>query len=130
MMQIQKAKIYLAGPMRGCVDYNFRTFYFAEALLTLKGHDVVNPARLDIEEGKAHWNPVEKAIQVAPDFTMKDALRRDFLAMCQDRDTIVLLPDWKESEGAQAELRLAQLIGLRECEYLEDGEFCERMEDK
>lgn len=115
-------KLYLAGPMRGYDNYNFHAFFQAAALLRMKGHDVINPAELDINEKKAGWNPVEKKINCAPDFTMEDALRRDFLAMCQDRDSIVLLPGWSDSKGATAELGLARLIGLEEYEYAGDGE--------
>ena len=117
--------LYLSGPMRGRNDYNFKTFYVAEALLEMKGHKVLSPARLDIDEGQAHWNKAEGRIIVDSEFTMKKALRRDFLVMCQGCEGIVLLPGWPDSEGAKAELELARLIGMEEFEYMGDGEFVE-----
>ncbi len=116
-------KIYIAGPMRGISNYNFVSFFLAEAMMTMKGHDVINPAKMDIEEGKAHWNPVEQRINCSPDFTMHDALRRDFLAMCRDREAIVMLSDWNSSEGAKSELHLSKIIGLQAFQYDGDGEF-------
>lgn len=117
-----KLKCYVAGPMRNIDDYNFPAFYTAEGLLAMKGHNVINPARMDIEEGKANWSPADGRIVLSPEFTMHNALRRDFQAMCDDRDAIVLLPGWEKSEGANEELKLARLIGLAEYEYIGNGE--------
>ncbi len=117
-------KIYLAGPMRGHDNYNFEAFFVAEALLEMRGHKVINPARLDIEDGKAAWSPTEGRINAAPDFTIQDALRRDILAMAESCEAIVLLPGWEKSKGAKAELEFARVIGLKEFEYDDAGEIC------
>lgn len=116
-------KIYIAGPMRGYRDYNFPAFYIAEGMLAMRGHNVKNPARMDIEEGKAHWSLADGHIVLSPEFSINDALRRDFMAMCKDRETIVLLAGWEQSDGANEELRLARLIGLAEYLYTGGGEI-------
>lgn len=110
-------KLYLAGPMRGYGNYNFQSFFFAEAMLRMRGHEVENPARMDIEEGKAAWIESENRIAVSKDFTIEDALRRDILAMAQGCEGIVLLPGWEKSEGANKELDFARTIGLLEYLY-------------
>lgn len=103
-------KLYLAGPMTGRPDHNFRAFFLAEAMLTMKGHTVVNPALLDLEEGVAQWSSHEQRIVVLPGFTRKDAMRRDVLAMASDCGAIVLLPGYESSDGAQDELRIAAKV--------------------
>jgi len=116
-------KIYLAGPMRDETDYNYRLFFEAAALLTMKGHDVVNPAHLDIQDGHSYWSPTDNRIVVVQDWTIKSALRRDFHAITLDREAIVLLPGWEGSYGANKELHFADVIGLEVYTYVGDGEL-------
>lgn len=104
-------KVYLSGPMRGYKDFNFPLFYTTEALLELWGWAVSNPARLDIEDGKAAYNVAEKRIVPDTSFTIADALRRDFTVILSC-DAVALLPGWEKSEGACRELGLAIDIGL------------------
>lgn len=105
--------IYLAGPMSkfAAQDYNFPLFFTVAALLRMQGHRVVNPAELDIREGKAEWSPAEGRINLSKHFTMRDAMRRDVLeALLARCDTIVLLPEWQDSEGAKQELQIMRDI--------------------
>ena len=41
-----KTKIFIAGPMRGYENYNFKKFDFFQKILEDKGYSVVNPARI------------------------------------------------------------------------------------
>jgi hypothetical protein len=109
--------------MRGHKNYNFEAFFLAEALLEMKGHDVVNPARLDIDEGQAWWSPTDDRIVMAQEWKLEDAMRRDIIAMARDREAIVLLPGWEGSQGANHELTFARTIGLREFAYCENGDI-------
>lgn len=119
---MKKLKCYLAGPMRGYENYNFPAFYEAQALLEMKGHNVVNPARMDVDQDKASWVESHGEIVPSPDFTFEDAMRRDIGAIALDRDSIVLMPGWEKSEGAGEELRAAKLFGLDVYLYVGNGE--------
>jgi len=102
-------KLYIAGPMTSHRErnYNFPEFYKAQGLLEMAGHVVHNPARMDLETGKAKHSPYEGRIVTSPEFTMFDALRRDYQVIA-DCDAIVLLPGWEQSTGANKELRTAR----------------------
>jgi len=104
--------VYIAGPMRGYVEYNFPEFYRAEKLLATQypGCKVYNPARMDNEEGFD-----EKADGFTDDGQLLDHLRKWFprdveaIAKC---DTIYLLEGWQSSAGATIEKQIAEMFGL------------------
>lgn len=98
-------RVYIAGPMRGYVDYNFAAFDAAAAMLEADGHDVVNPAQMDRDVG---FDP--QSTEVSDQF-LRDALRRDLSAIC-DCDAIAMLPGWERSGGANIEWSLAVHLGL------------------
>jgi hypothetical protein len=80
---------YISGPMRGKPDYNRHEFRDAEAALRAwldDGHVVINPA----------GNPGGEPAYTAPD-----------LRQVLDADVLVLLPGWRDSEGARHEVELA-----------------------
>ena len=122
-------KIYLAGPMRGKPDQNFRAFFMAAAMLEMKGHTVVNPARLDIEQGTAQWSPQEKRLNVLSSFTIEDAMRRDCLEMARNCYVIALLPGWENSEGANNELDFARMCGFSVVKYDPETEDIEPLDE-
>lgn len=103
--------LYIAGPMTGYEEYNFPAFYEVEEKLREQGYQVVNPARVDDEQGTpegfsyddADWSVTSKERQLF--------LRRDFQLLLEC-DGIVLLPGWSESLGANAELAVARMAGL------------------
>lgn len=107
-------RIYIAGPMRGRVWYNFPEFDIASAWLHLCGYEPVNPADLDRACGfdpyalpRDHdWS------QLPPNFDFKACRKRDLDALetCQK---IYLLRGWRDSVGARAEHAHAEWIGLR-----------------
>lgn len=85
-------KIYIAGAITGDPEYK-KKFKDAEKDLRLRGHDVVSPIY--------HSGP-----------TYKDYLIQG-LAALSGCDAIYLLPDYTISPGAQLELRLATLLGIK-----------------
>lgn len=85
---------YLSGPMTGLPNMNFPAFNAAADKLRRHGLKVVNPAELALTGGS--W---------------QDCMRADIKALC-DCDTIVLLPGWENSNGANLELHLAHRLGL------------------
>jgi len=101
---------YLAGPMRGYPLYNFEQFMGAAAILEHRGIKVLNPAQMDLEIG---FDPLTDPFD---DIAMHSAMRRDINALLQV-DAIILLPKWRESEGARFELGVARMIGLDIFEY-------------
>jgi len=83
---MHKSKVYIAGPIKGVLDYKER---FAEAERDFSEHyEVLNPAR--ILEG------------------MED---RDCMAICLHlidmADSVILLPGWRSSLGANIEAAYA-----------------------
>lgn len=85
-------KVYIAGAITSDPEYK-KKFKDAEKDLRLRGHDVVSPIY--------HSGP-----------TYKDYLIQG-LAALSGCDAIYLLPDYTISPGAQLELRLATLLGIK-----------------
>lgn len=104
--------VYVCGPMRGCKQYNFPAFFCASAMLVLWGYTPVNPAAMDILDGHAHYNHNSGDVILENSFTMERALRRDFEAILERCDAIVVLQGWEKSEGAQKEVAFATSVGI------------------
>lgn len=101
---------YLAGPMRNFPRFNFDAFHEAAANLRRDGWRVTSPAEMDEQLGFDPDGPLG-------DFDLQDAMRRDVQAICKV-DSIILLPGWRKSEGAQIELTVAKALGLWVYEYV------------
>lgn len=110
--------IYLAGPMRGKPLYNFAAFATAAMELREKGIHVLSPAERDMAAG---FNPALELGDPAQEFSLGDAFRWDFEAICRV-DAVVVLPGWRASSGVQAELVLAFNLGRPVFEY-DDGDL-------
>ena len=93
-------KIYLSGPMTGLPNFNYPTFMAVAEELRAAGHHVENPDDGGQVEGWA-WSDY-----------MRRALNQ--LLLC---NTIVTLPGWEESPGANIEVLLARNLYLREFDY-------------
>lgn len=87
-----RQKVYIAGPMTGLPDLNFRAFFDAEAELLRAGYEPLNPARNEC----TGWLPC-----------MRAALRQ--IAEC---DGLALLPGWQNSTGATIERNLVLSLDL------------------
>ena len=108
-------KIYLAGPMRGIPSFNFPAFDYAAFKLREQGFEVFSPAERDREAygDTIEHNPTGDESKVTnPACTINDCMRADCDWICQHADAIALLPGWKKSSGANAELALAKALGL------------------
>ena len=84
-------KIYIAGKITGDNNYH-KKFQEAERFLEEQGHIVISPAVLP--EG----------------MTAEDYMRICF-AMIDVADKVALLPDWRESKGAQLEMQYCSYTG-------------------
>lgn len=89
-------KVYISGKITGDDNYKEK-FRKAEEMLKTRGDDVINPAGKDGLQGDNH--------------TWEDYMRHDIGLLVQC-DSIYLLPDWEESQGALLEFYVAAKLGL------------------
>lgn len=92
-------KTYIAGPMTGIKDFNFPAFHAAEEVLSAKGFEVVNPAKVNTDQsGQIPW---------------EECLRLDIIAFLTAKVTHMhMLPGWQKSRGATLEHHIARSLGL------------------
>ena len=83
--------LYIAGPMTGIPEFNYPAFNDAQRKLEAAGYTVLNPARQP--DGLEYHQYLELAL-------------KDVFAC----DGIALLPSWRLSPGAQAEVALADAL--------------------
>lgn len=88
-------RTYLAGPMTGYPELNFPLFHAEAKRLRDNGHDVVNPAEINVDPAKG-WT---------------ECMRADIaeLVKCE---AIAMLPGWQQSRGATLEHHIATHLGL------------------
>ncbi len=89
-------RIYLAGPMRGIPDYNFPEFHKYAAMLRAQGHEVFNPAEIDLPQDQVG---------------LIMAIETDWI--CKKAEAVYLMPGWTQSRGAIAERALAEALDRR-----------------
>lgn len=106
---IQMSKLYIAGKMAGVKDFNHPAFFKMEYALRALGHDVVNPAALDVEglpEGVEDNGDGVVGVADRAAFLLRDFKE---LLTC---DGLLLLDGWEGSVGANCELLLARIVGM------------------
>ena len=110
----EKQVVYIAGPMTGLPNYNFREFLWAEAVLELWGYRAVSPAREDIRNKRI-------GIVMGPDGEAHLCLEMIYAEIIEEAiklvteggrwggpvDAIALLPGWEKSNGVRLELAAA-----------------------
>ena len=107
-------KYYIAGPMRGITLYNFPAFDSRAVKLRACGHIVLNPADMDRDNGfdpttlpEDHdWNTIPAS------FDFQRCIDRDIDAV-RECDAVLALAGWEKSEGARAEIALAEWLGKK-----------------
>ncbi len=106
-------KVYIAGPMTGIASFNFPAFDDKRDELKSKGYEVVSPADIDRAHGfdPMGWTEGECSRDHLPSDFMCGAIKRDVDALLKC-DCIYMLEGWQKSDGAKAELAIAQWIGL------------------
>jgi hypothetical protein len=110
--------VYIAGPMRGIRSYNFPMFDLAKVKVRESGGRPVSPADIDREAGFDPADlPADWDFDSLPEsLNLQTLVRRDLSAL-QECDAIVLLPGWRKSRGASAELAVAKWLGLKVFHY-------------
>lgn len=99
---------YLSGPMRGREDYNYQQFNEVEDVLrrTCPDDKVVNPAR-----------------NFGGDTTLQlSTYMTEATKQVADCTVIMLLPDWRTSEGSKYEVRVGVICGKRFAEATREAD--------
>lgn len=89
--------IYLSGPISGMPEKNHPLFMRVAGCLRGMGHRVYNPREFTWTE---------------PTFPKRKAFAEYCAFICNEADTIVLLPGWQKSKGATTEHGLAENCSL------------------
>ena len=108
-------KLYISGPMSRVPEFNFPAFFRAEARLRAAGHDVINPASMDLQQypdikswpGFTSGDP-----SACPKFNLRATLLGDLTQILAHADGVVVLPGWAGKRCAQLEVMAARRIGL------------------
>lgn len=110
---------YLAGPMSNIPLYNQPAFLAAAAAWRAGGYEVTTPFDTNSIVWRRHFdrefNPATDKCDYG-DPLLNEMLAEDMAAMLSS-DTIVLLPGWRESTGARAEMVVACLARKRAIEH-------------
>lgn len=107
------ATVYIAGPMSGIPDHNAPAFDAMAEKLRAEGHTVLSPAErmreqlTEAAEAGAAWQGGD---------TYRVLLLADLNWIANECDQIQLLPGWKKSKGAVAEVAMA--VAMRIPVYL------------
>jgi len=106
--------IYIAGPMRGVENYNYDAFDRQSKLMRKQGWRVINPAEMDRDISSPDADPMsfDPTTNYDDREFMREALRRDVVAICDECTAIYMMSGWETSRGAKAEWHLAKALGL------------------
>ena len=110
--------IYIAGPMRNCPRMNFDSFFGVESELERLGHQVINPAREDMDLGFDPDKSLEDQMHILGG--LQTVIERDLGGVLAS-DAIYMLDGWGDSVGARAEYHVALWAGklLLDARWLE-----------
>lgn len=99
-----QTRIFIAGPMRGYENYNFKKFDYIEKILKELGFDVVNPAWISRKFKEAEVNS-----DIAVYNKMVD-MQQEAERTC---NAILLLDGWQWSKGVALEVNTASELGMQ-----------------
>lgn len=97
-------KSYLAGPMTGYPEFNIPAFRAAKVELDKLGFNIALPVDIDNADQKEGWQ-------------WGDYLAEDIRLICNECDSIVLLPEWNRSRGAKLEVAAGLMQSLKFPEF-------------
>ncbi len=109
-------KVYVAGPMRGYIGFNFQAFQMATYKLRAASHEVFSPAERDNArhgEDISLGNPTGDIQQAVDEhgFSLREAMAEDCRWICTTATAMYMLRGWQLSKGATAEHALAEALG-------------------
>ena len=91
-------KVYISGAITGIKLYR-EIFNATEEILKDKGYDVINPCELNHNH----------------DLSYEAYMKEDLKALL-DCDSIYMIPGWEKSQGANFELQVAVISGIKRLE--------------
>lgn len=97
--------VYIAGPMTGIEDFNFRAFDAASYKWKEKGFDVINPAALSRQKAE------ELGIEIG-ELCVRECAMLDLVEIISRASHMFMLKGWEYSKGAKTEHALAQWLGI------------------
>lgn len=108
-IDVKDKNVFLCGPMTGLPNYNIAAFMDAHAELMRLGARVSNPALSWMKDGcpeRPHEELTRRSLHelTAPKFSGSETGNY--------YDVLVLLPGWRESDGACMEVSVAGAIGI------------------
>lgn len=90
-------RVYIAGPMKGLPEHNYPAFHAAAKTWREAGYAVLNPAELSGPDLNRPWH---------------EYMVVDIMVIMKACDALVVLPGWRNSDGARTEVFLAKLFKL------------------
>ena len=87
---------YISGKITGDSKYKEK-FAQAEEKLKRRGHECINPAKLDCISDKLSYNTCMEIC----------------IALLRECDTVYVLPGWRDSKSAKIELSIAKMHGKK-----------------
>jgi hypothetical protein len=93
-------KVYISGPITGIPNNNAEAFEEAELDFTIRGFDVINPLKINVDN-------IEKNLG------WKEYMIADIIELLRC-DYINMLPNWTKSKGALLEKAIADGLGIKE----------------
>lgn len=114
-------RLHLCGPMRGLPHFNFQAFSAAAAALRARGHTVTCPTEHDREVGFDPFLGADPAPEVLQRMvawnlgiiTVGQVGYKYGAPVREPLDGVVLLPGWRQSEGASLEALVAERCGRK-----------------
>lgn len=103
--------IYISGPMTGLPSFNREAFVKAEKILQEKGKEAVSPSLAEQDDEGMTWEPLRGKYS----YYLKIALIK--MLHC---NAIVMLPGWENSKGAKVERYVAEALGYKVYESIEE----------
>jgi nucleoside 2-deoxyribosyltransferase len=119
--------IYLAGPMRGILEFNFPAFADATATLRNLGLEVFSPAERDLDIGFDPTGMTGDEDLAEYGFDLSEALGADLHWITTHADAVIVLPGWERSSGVAAEMATAKALGIPVYligDFIRAGRYC------
>ncbi len=108
---------YLACPytheLKSVREFRFQMVNKVAGILMSRGHKIFSPI--------SHTHPIAEVCDLPGDWEYWQEYDRAFISCCS-KLYVLMLPGWKESTGVQAEIKIAEEMGVP-VEHLEPAEF-------
>lgn len=104
--------VYLAGPMRNCLNHNTELFRLWQARLRAEGFTVETPLDYDFDHGFDPRGTGFEEDDAPRMLDMRRAMAYSMDFICTKADCLAVLPGWERSVGAHAQVLVAWRMHL------------------